>query len=252
MNQRTLILVALVAAAAGGSYLWSNPPQALKGAKQSVQAWTSSSASSSSSVTEGSSGVIAPLDVSTAESRSGNAGNARFRRITDVPLEGMPIYKLEDVLRMDISMGWVYSRWARKSTALPDLDLFGIRVPLMTGTKIEDLAGSLTYYFNRAGQVQRISFHGRTGDTRKLVTLVVSKYGFRMQPAEVAGEQLYQVKWNGRAISELRIRTAPVLWATTPHASFQVDLQLERPGSGRYLDSTRQAAKQAATADVTR
>jgi hypothetical protein len=251
MNRRTLILMAVVAAAVAGPYLWSKPPQFLASAKQTIGAWTGSSATGSS-VTSSDPAAIAPLDVSTAEPASDNTGHGRFHRITSIPLGGVPVYQLEDVLRMDVSTAWVYSRWARKSTALTNLDLFGVRVPLMTGTKLDDLAGSLTYYFNSAGQVQRLSFHGRTGDTRKLVTLVISKYGFRMQPPHVAGEQLYQVKWNGKAISELRIRTAPVLWATTPHASFQVDLELERPGSGRFLESTRHAMSQGNAGAVTR
>ena len=246
-----LILMAVVAAAVAGPYLWSEPPQFLASAKQTVGAWTGSSATDSSA-TGSDPAAIAPLDVSTAEPASDNTGHGRFHRITSIPLGGVPVYQLEDVLRMDVSTAWVYSRWARKSTALTNLDLFGVRVPLMTGTKLDDLAGSLTYYFNGAGQVQRLSFHGRTGDTRKLVTLVIAKYGFRMQPPHVAGEQLYQVKWNGKAISELRIRTAPVLWATTPHASFQVDLELERPGSGRFLESTRHAMSQGSAGAVTR
>src|SRR5690606_11819068 len=88
------------------------------------------------------------------------------------PLEGIPTYSLVEVLRMDITQDWVYQRWARKSVGLGDPDLFGIRVPLVTGTKMHDLAGSLTYYFNRAGQVDRLSFRGRTGDTRQLVDLI--------------------------------------------------------------------------------
>jgi len=162
-------------------------------------------------------------------------GDPTSRPAAKVPLEGMPVYDLADVLRMDVTQSWVYSRWSRKSTALADLDLHGIRVPLVTGTEVDDLAGSLTYYFNAAGQVQRLSFRGRTGDTRKLVTLVVARFGFRRQPPRFPSEQLYQVRWNGKPISELRIRPAPIIWAHAPHASFEVTLELERPGSGRFL-----------------
>ena len=46
-------------------------------------------------------------------------------------------------------------RWPRVTT-VPQFALAGLRVPLVTGTQIDDLAGSLTYYFDRTDQVQRI------------------------------------------------------------------------------------------------
>jgi hypothetical protein len=151
------------------------------------------------------------------------------------PLEGMPTYELVEVLRMDVTREWVYQRWARKSVGLGDPDLFGIRVPLVTGTRMHDLAGSLTYYFNRAGQVDRLAFRGRTGDTRQLVDLVTRHYGLQLQPTVVAGEQLYQLKEEENIVSELRIRPESVLWTTSPHDSFHLEMELNRPGSRRYL-----------------
>lgn len=151
------------------------------------------------------------------------------------PLEGIPTYSLVEVLRMDVTREWVYQRWARKSVGLGDPDLFGIRVPLVTGTRMHDLAGSLTYYFNRAGQVDRLAFRGRTGDTRQLVDLVTRHYGLQLQPTVVAGEQLYQLKEDENIVSELRIRPESVLWTTSPHDSFHLEMELNRPGARRYL-----------------
>jgi hypothetical protein len=151
------------------------------------------------------------------------------------PLEGIQTYSLIEVLRMDVTREWVYRRWARKSTGLADPDLFGIRVPLVTGTRMTDLAGSLTYYFNRAGQVDRIAFRGRTADTSQLVQLVTQHYGLQIQPSVVAGEQLYQLKDDERVVSELRMSPESVLWSTSPHDSFLVEMELNRPDSGRYL-----------------
>jgi hypothetical protein len=152
-----------------------------------------------------------------------------------LPLEGLPVIHLEEVFRFDITRDWVLLRWPRKSTALADEALFGIRVPLVTGTAIDDLAGSLTYYFDSAGHVQHIAFRGRTGDTRRLANVVVTRFGLQSQPAAVPGEQLYQILWNGRPQSELRTRPAAVLWSSSPHSSFDVVLRLERPGSNRFL-----------------
>ncbi len=154
------------------------------------------------------------------------------------PLEGMRTHELTDVLRMDVTPTWVYRRWARKSTQLAELDMHGVRVPLVTGTDADDLAGSLTYYFDANGQVQRISFRGRTGDPSRLVALVISKHGLRPRPPEVSGEQLYQMTWNGRAKSELRIRPVSMMWAGTPHTNFEIELELQRKGTNRYLNRT--------------
>lgn len=152
-----------------------------------------------------------------------------------LPLEGPPAVHLEEVFRFDVTKDWIYLRWPRKSTSLANDDLFGIRVPLVTGISIDDLAGSLTYYFNPAGQVQHIAFRGRTGDPQRLVRLLAGRYGLRPQNSPVPGEQLYQTRWNGRPQSELRIRPAAVVWSSSPHSTFDVVLALERPGSNRFL-----------------
>lgn len=150
---------------------------------------------------------------------------------TSTPLEGAPSISLHEVFRFDISKEWVYRRWSRKSTALAELGLYGVRVPLVTGTKLHDLAGSLTYYFNEGGSVERISFTGRTGDTTQLAMLMMHRYGLQPQSTVVVGEQLLQQRYEEHVFSELRTRPAPVLWANSPHDSFAVELELQRPGA---------------------
>jgi len=145
------------------------------------------------------------------------------------PLEGNPTTSLAEVLRLDVSKDWVYGRWPRKSTGLADLNEFGIRVPLVSGTRITDLAGSLTYRFDANGHVERISFRGRTGDTTELVLLMVRKYQFQRQPTTTPGTQLYQVRRGNDIISELRTQPAAILWASSPNTSFDVALELQRP-----------------------
>lgn len=150
------------------------------------------------------------------------------------PLEGTRFHSLAEVLRFDVTRDWVYRTWARKSTGLGDPELFGVRVALVTGTKLSDLAGSLTYSFNARGEVQHIAFRGRTADTTPLVQFLVSTYKFEAVAAP-AGEQLYQIPRGGRVQSELRTYPEPVLWTTAPHGSIAVELHLERPGSNRTL-----------------
>jgi hypothetical protein len=152
------------------------------------------------------------------------------------PLEGLPTYSLAEVLRMDVSKEWVYRRWARKSTGLAEPELFGIRVPLVSGTRMTDVAGSLTYYFNVAGQVEKIRLTGKTADTSELVNLLAGRYGFRPAIPLVAGEQLFRVESGGRVQSELKTWPESVLWSTSPHDSFTIDLEINRPGSGRTVE----------------
>jgi hypothetical protein len=149
-------------------------------------------------------------------------------------VEGVRFHSLGEVLRFDVSKEWVYSNWPRKSTGLADPELFGVRVPLVTGTGLSDLAGSLTYSFNRENQVQHISFVGRTADTTQLIQFLTTTYKLEHRDA-LAGEQLYQVGSDDKVQSELRTRPDQVLWSTSPHGSFAVALELERPGSDRYL-----------------
>jgi hypothetical protein len=152
-----------------------------------------------------------------------------------MPLEGTPTYSVAEVLRMDVTKEWVYQRWPRKSTALAELDLYGIRVPLVTGTQLSDIAGSLTYYFGADGRVQRISFRGLTGDTTQLVGLVTQRYGLQAQPSLAVGEQLFEARRDADVLSRLRTRPAPVLWASSPHDSFSVELDLQDAATARPL-----------------
>lgn len=158
------------------------------------------------------------------------------------PLGGSPstapmrYHSLQEVLRFNVSKEWVYQNWERKSTGLSDPELFGIRVPLVTGTQRTDLAGSLTYQFDAQGQVQHISFRGRTADTTALVNFLVQTYQFQRMQAP-AGEQLYQVRDGDRVYSELRTMPESVLLEASPLGSFGVVLELGRPGSNRTLQS---------------
>jgi hypothetical protein len=153
---------------------------------------------------------------------------------SSVPLEGTRFHSVEQVLRFDITKEWVYQNWSRKSTGPTDVGLFAVRVAAVTGTHLSAIAGSLTYFFNPYGQLEHISFRGRTGDPTHLVSFLTRTYGFQPAPAPV-GEQLLQVKRGERVQSELRTRSESVVSASSPHTSFAVELELARPGSVRFL-----------------
>ena len=62
-----------------------------------------------------------------------------------------------------------------------------MRVALVTGVNTWDIHGSLTYYFDRNQQAQRISFHGWTGDPRQLIRGLQQQFGFQEEPSQWAG-----------------------------------------------------------------
>ncbi len=115
------------------------------------------------------------------------------------------------------------------------LTLEGLRVPLVTGTQTDDLAGSLTYYFDKQQRVRRITFHGYTGDEHELVELVAGQFGLRREPTLGAG--LYLAKWNGRPTSVLRVANAPIVRASQPRSRLQIVLEINRPDMQYELSS---------------
>jgi hypothetical protein len=145
-------------------------------------------------------------------------------------LEGASVRNLTDVLNFNVTPGWVMQRWPRVSTGLAHLQLQGYRVPLVTGTAESDLAGSLTYYFNAQQQVQRITFCGTTGDSRKLADVLTGQFHLTRRLTNDPGLMVYEgVQPNGKPSSGCSIRLAPVVTATDANRRFQVDLVLERP-----------------------
>ncbi len=139
------------------------------------------------------------------------------------------IHPLEEVLRFEVDEAWVVRAWPRVSARLAELHLQGFRVPLVTGTRDDDVAGSLTYYFTPQHQLERITLYGNTGDGRRLATLMTAAFGFQPQPTDDPKLRLYQVRQGRKVRSELRIWVAEVVDATEPRDRFHVALWLARP-----------------------
>ena len=145
-------------------------------------------------------------------------------------VDAMPMPSLAEVLRFDATVPWVMQRWPRVSTGLPHLQLQGYRVPLVTGTSIADLAGSLTYYFNVRQRVQRITLRGTTGDPRALVALLTNRYRFTRRLTNDPGMVLYEAVDSGnQPVGTAKIRSASVVKANQPYTRFEVDLVMDRP-----------------------
>lgn len=144
-------------------------------------------------------------------------------------LGGGEVHDLREVLRFDIAPNWLPQRFSRVSTVLSNVQMDGLRVPLITGTRPTDIAGTLTYYFDAGQTLRRINLHGLTGDPSQLATLMVQFYG--LQPEQSLGGQLFTTRWNNRIANLLQIAPAPVIYAGADHSKYVVFLELNQASS---------------------
>jgi hypothetical protein len=144
-------------------------------------------------------------------------------------LDGGPVHDLGEVINFAVSPQWVTARWPRVSTVLSELEFEGMRVPLVTGPNTDDLAGSLTYYFDKDHRVRRIAFDGATGDPQRLIALVQQQYG--LQPAPSLSAALYVTMWNSTPRSALLVAHPSVIDAGTPHLRYNVKLEINLPSA---------------------
>jgi hypothetical protein len=169
-----------------------------------------------------------------ADDSSGTSDPADSKIVIDgqqpkTALEGAPVADLAEVLRFDVTPGWVISRWPRVSTGGPHLQLQGYRVPLVTGTKESDIAGSLTYYFNAQQKVQRITFHGATGDPQLLIRLLTSRHAFVRRLTNDPGLVVFEApQADGRRTSLLKLTSVGVVKSSDPRRRLKVELAMER------------------------
>ena len=189
--------------------------------------WPRISAAFSSLVGTGAPADSADLTPLTSITQSGSAEN---KPSVSSP-SGIGVHQLGEVLRFDVTPNWIVDRWPRVSTGLAQLQLQGYRVPLVTGTGEDDVAGALTYYFNSRQQVQRITLQGATGSTNKLVNLFTTRYGFARRMTNNPGVYLYELPGaSGKAESFLWLRPSAVVKSADTHERFEVALVMERPG----------------------
>jgi hypothetical protein len=154
----------------------------------------------------------------------------RFNHATYSPASGAsasgPIVTIEQAFRFDLTPHWISSRWPRVSTVLGDSEQLGMRVALVTGTRPDDVAGSLTYYFDPHHQLQRITFEGLTRDPRRILSATVTPYGLKSQPTTGAGHYISGDPKN--PISEVTVEHLPVLVADPDAARAEVSVDLRR------------------------
>src|SRR5262245_51668880 len=69
----------------------------------------------------------------------------RFNQADYAPVSGAaaagPPVTIEQAFRFDLTPSWVSSRWPRVSTVLGEPEQLGMRVALVSGTRLDDIAG---------------------------------------------------------------------------------------------------------------
>ena len=184
-------------------------------------------------------GAAAPAQAAPAATtpQPGTTNSVAAGRSSSAPLPAstvsdaaLPTPSMAEVLSFDVTADWIMQRWPRVSSGLAQIQLQGYRVPLVTGTSLADLAGSLTYYFNPQQQVQRITFRGTTGDPGALLALLANRYRFRRRLTNDPGLTLYEtVNPSNQTMGTAKIRSAKVIKANQPYTRFDVDLAMDRP-----------------------
>jgi hypothetical protein len=208
-------LMTMLGIAAGIPYMWFNAT--LRSAAKSGWQSISRASSSLSSTISGSDEPTWPISID--DFSSGFAP-----RDPKAPAAGISIHKLEEVLRFDVTPRWVTDQWDRISTIRAERDLVGMRVPLVTGTGVQDIAGTLTYYFDAGHQLRRLTLYGQTGDDRMIANHLVQQFGLRQEPHLGAG--MYLLRWNAKPMNVLRVSHSTVIRADEPQARYIVELEL--------------------------
>lgn len=233
MLNKPMTAALLLAGAAGGPYMLYETD-----AGQAAR----NSATQAIGLTSGTSAAPSTTAASTNSSWWGSSSSAGpgANALQSAPvLTVTQMNSLAEVLRFDIPPAWVMQNFPTVNTGVGDLNLDGLRVPLITGTRPDDLVGTLTYYFDRFQRVQRISLHAVTGDPTRIGNEIQRNYRLQQQPA--LGGGLYTTMWNGTPTSILHITPATVITAEQQSSRFTVFLEINQPGLQYGLSPQAQA-----------
>lgn len=235
--QKPLTGLLLLAGAAGGPYVLYETEVGKQG-RQAFHSVSNMVAGSNDSAGDSGSGFDGefvgfdgnqPWNVSAAGHRSlfGPEGLDPFRPST-ASVEQTPIVSLAEILRFDITPEWVMGRFPRVSTLLSEMNLDGLRVPLITGSSPSDLAGTLTYYFDRYKRLQRVSIHASVGEPTRFMTELQQAY--RLSPEPALGGHLYVIRWNGIPASIVHVTPASVVYSGSTYARYHLFLEMNQAG----------------------
>lgn len=225
------------AAAAGGTSSGSGTTGSTSSAGRSASGSTTAGGGTTGSSTAGTGFSAPPLSAGQElRNPTPGLGLGEGRGGGDWPTTPVLGNDYREVFRFDVTPNWVKASWPRVSTGWTEDQLEGYRVPLVTGTRVNDLTGSLTFFFDAEHRVQRLRFVGNTGDASRLVELVTRYFDMELEPTRLAG--LYTHRYLGKPVSVLRIAHDSVLRADRPNLQLSIVLEINNPrGSYKLSDA---------------
>lgn len=238
MPGRTTLFLAVLAAAGGLPYLALNGPF---GKTPATQTSASSATPVSSPTDPAQVASLTPLPMVLP----GEEHLVALATLPELPgrpidypqLSGPPGITVADVLRFDVTPAWLTQNWARVTPCLSEPDWQGLRVPLVSGTRAEDLVGTLTYSFNMEQRVERINLYALTGDSEPLAAFVQQRLGMQQYPSP--GCVLFVGFFGEQPLSMLQIRPVSLQQAQTSNMRYQVDLEMNLPRAAAKLSDDR-------------
>ncbi len=145
-------------------------------------------------------------------------------------VELAPVVPIEQALNFAVSIPQILGSWPQVSTGIVhNNNLFGYRVPLVTGMAEHDITGSLTYFFGPGKILRRIQFEGDTGDARRLIAWLTNEFRLAPDLTESRGTFLYRTTSESPVMGELRVYPRTIIQASLPHRRFEISLMLNRP-----------------------
>lgn len=151
-------------------------------------------------------------------------------------VEGPLVADLAEILRFDLTPAWVTQRWPRVMNSRHAAgELQAYRVPLVGSSKIGSLTGALTYYFTEEQKLQGIQFYGNAADAQPLANFLISQHGLQRYKSGDPSLKLYELRRDGKAMSQLLVRTAPLIDASQPAGRFRVEFVLDHPSDQRMF-----------------
>ena len=142
--------------------------------------------------------------------------------------EGGQISSFNKIFQCGAPRSWVQRTYDDASRTM-DQQREGLRVTLVTGEKLEDLAGSLTYWFDRQGQVERITFQGVTGNPAKLVSFAHRSH--KMVARRCERDAIFVRDGKNGPLHLLHISRLPFVNVQTQYGRYEITLELNQPGS---------------------
>ena len=143
-----------------------------------------------------------------------------------------------------VSPEWILRYFPRVKNVSIHPQMVSYRVPLVTGTELIDVAGSMTYEFDNRQTLRRMTFVGSTGDAKEIVAMAQHKYGLVSRETHQPNLYVFEkVAPNGNVRDVLHVMISRTLDKNSRLTAYEIKLRLYRP-SDEQLSKMQQQGQQ--------